>query len=99
MWTRDALHELIGTKLRDFQLIVVANREPYIHRRAGKRIECMFPASGMATALDPIWWTGPLVGMPAQPARTRLARRTRSTADGRATPRSRVVRRLTTPAP
>lgn len=54
MWTRDALHELIGTKLRDFQLIVVANREPYIHRRAGKRIECMFPASGMATALDPI---------------------------------------------
>lgn len=54
MWTRDALHELIGTKLRDFQLIVVANREPYIHRRAGIRVECMFPASGMATALDPI---------------------------------------------
>ena len=54
MWTKEALHELIQTKLRDHQLIVVANREPYIHRRAGKRIECMFPASGMATALDPI---------------------------------------------
>lgn len=32
----------------------MANREPYIHRHAGKRIECIFPASGMATALDPI---------------------------------------------
>jgi alpha,alpha-trehalose-phosphate synthase [UDP-forming] len=54
MWTKEALHELIRTRLRDHQLIVVANREPYIHRRVGKRIECMFPASGMATALDPI---------------------------------------------
>lgn len=54
MWTKEALHELIQNKLRDYQLIVVANREPYIHRHAGKRIECIFPASGMATALDPI---------------------------------------------
>jgi trehalose 6-phosphate synthase len=54
MWTQHALHELIRTKLRDYQLIVVANREPYIHRRVGKRTECIFPASGMATALDPI---------------------------------------------
>jgi trehalose 6-phosphate synthase len=45
---------LIATKLRDYQLIVVANREPYIHRRVGKGIECMVPASGMTTALDPI---------------------------------------------
>ncbi len=54
MWNRNALHELIETKLTDHQLIVVANREPYIHRRIGTRVECMFPASGMATALDPI---------------------------------------------
>jgi trehalose-6-phosphate synthase len=54
MWTEGALHDLIQSKLHDYQLIVVANREPYIHRYAGKRIECMFPASGMATALDPI---------------------------------------------
>lgn len=54
MWTKEALHELIQNKLRDYLLIVVANREPYIHRYAGKRIECIFPASGMATALDPI---------------------------------------------
>jgi len=54
MWTKEALHELIDSKLRDYQFIAVANREPYIHRRSGRRIECIFPASGMATALDPI---------------------------------------------
>ncbi|HMP01402.1 MAG TPA: trehalose-6-phosphate synthase [Gemmatales bacterium] len=54
MWTKEALHELIQTKLTDYQLIAVANREPYIHRYVGKRIDCVFPASGMATALDPI---------------------------------------------
>lgn len=54
MWTKEALHDLIATRLDGYQLIVVANREPYIHRRAGKRIDCIFPASGMATALDPI---------------------------------------------
>ncbi len=54
MWTKEALHNLIETKLHDYQLIVVANREPYIHRHSGKRIDCIVPASGMATALDPI---------------------------------------------
>ncbi len=54
MWTKEALHDLIQTRLRDYQLIVVANREPYIHRHVGKRIECIAPASGMVTALDPI---------------------------------------------
>ena len=54
MWTKEALHDLIENKLHDYQLIVVANREPYIHRYVGKRIECISPASGMCTALDPI---------------------------------------------
>jgi alpha,alpha-trehalose-phosphate synthase [UDP-forming] len=54
MWTKDALHEVIETRLRDYRLIVVANREPYIHRFVGERVECVHPASGMATALDPI---------------------------------------------
>lgn len=54
MWNKEALHELIRAKMQDYQFIVVANREPYIHRHAGKRVECIFPASGMATALDPV---------------------------------------------
>jgi trehalose 6-phosphate synthase len=54
MWTKEALHQLIETRLSNHQLIVVANREPYIHRHVGRRVECIVPASGMTTALDPI---------------------------------------------
>ncbi len=55
MWTQEALHQLIGTRLRDYQFIVVANREPYVHRYTeARRIECVAPASGMVSALDPI---------------------------------------------
>jgi trehalose-6-phosphate synthase len=53
-WTRNALGALIDGKMKDLNLIVVANREPYIHTRRGNHIECRFPVSGMATALDPI---------------------------------------------
>src|SRR5262249_49088269 len=38
----------------DYQVIVVANREPYLHCWEGGRIRCMYPASGMVTAIDPI---------------------------------------------
>ncbi len=48
------LRDLIAARLGSRKLIVVANREPYIHRRRDGRIECIRPASGMATALHPI---------------------------------------------
>ena len=35
-------------------VIVVSNREPYIHKRRGERIEVQQPASGLVTALEPI---------------------------------------------
>ena len=54
MWTKEALFDLIQNKLTDYQLIVVANREPYVHLAEGGRIKCTYPASGMVTALDPI---------------------------------------------
>jgi trehalose 6-phosphate synthase len=54
MWNREDLHKIIEERLGDYQLIVVANREPYIHRYDGRRIMCTKPASGMASALDPI---------------------------------------------
>jgi alpha,alpha-trehalose-phosphate synthase [UDP-forming] len=56
MWNKAALHDLIETRLTDYQIIVVANREPYIHRYQsdGETIECLRPASGMAAALDPV---------------------------------------------
>lgn len=54
MWTRQALHDLIADRMKDYRFIVVANREPFIHRYAGDGIEVFRPASGMATAIDPI---------------------------------------------
>jgi len=54
MWTEGSLHRLIKNRMSEYQLIVVANREPYVHRFAGDEIECIRPASGMATALDPV---------------------------------------------
>ena len=53
-WASETFHDLIRSKFKHLHVIVVANREPYIHSNRGDRIECTFPASGMATALDPI---------------------------------------------
>lgn len=53
-WTRDSLRRLIADKLAGYRFIVVANREPFIHRFTGDSIEVLRPASGMAAALDPI---------------------------------------------
>ena len=55
MWDKASLHELIATRMTDYQVIVVANREPYMHRLSGGgSIVCIRPASGMAAALDPV---------------------------------------------
>lgn len=35
-------------------MIVVSNREPYMHIHEGKEIKCIVPASGMITAMEPI---------------------------------------------
>jgi trehalose-6-phosphate synthase len=40
--------------LLDKKLVVVSNREPYMHIRSGKEIQCIMPASGMVTALEPV---------------------------------------------
>ena len=54
IWTKERLKEYVRLKLGDKKLIVVANREPYMHVRHGKQIECIRPASGMVTAIDPL---------------------------------------------
>jgi len=54
VWTRDVLTEFVRTKLEGYRFIVVSNREPFQHRHAETGIECVQPASGMASALDPV---------------------------------------------
>src|SRR5512146_1336481 len=53
-WTPETLRAIVRDDLRGHQVIVVSNREPYIHVRRGERIEVWRPASGLVTALEPI---------------------------------------------
>src|SRR3989338_741430 len=54
IWTKERLKDFLRTKLEGQSLFVIANREPYIHRKKGNTIECITPASGVVTALDPV---------------------------------------------
>ena len=53
-WTPEALRTILHSELSGEDVIVVSNREPYIHQRHGERIEVSRPASGLVTALEPI---------------------------------------------
>ncbi|TSA55058.1 MAG: trehalose-6-phosphate synthase [Dehalococcoidia bacterium] len=54
MWNQIDLQRLVKEKLSDYLFVVVSNREPYIHTYAGDKIECIVPASGLTSALDPV---------------------------------------------
>lgn len=53
-WTPQALHKLLKQELPDSEVIVVSNREPYIHNITDGTISMQRPASGVVTALEPI---------------------------------------------
>jgi trehalose-6-phosphate synthase len=54
VWTPERLNEEMKQVLQNKMMVVVSNREPYMHIRAGKEIQCIVPASGMVTAMEPI---------------------------------------------
>src|SRR5215469_14246541 len=54
LWTRERLSASVRTMLNDSRLVVVSNREPYMHRWKRGDIETIVPASGLVTALEPI---------------------------------------------
>lgn len=54
-WTAQALRQVVRDQLRSPQMIVVSNREPYVHNRGDDGSPLLhLPASGMVTALEPI---------------------------------------------
>ncbi len=53
-WSKERLQYVIRSCLEGMDLIVVANREPYIHVQRDGRIDCQRPAGGLTTALDPV---------------------------------------------
>lgn len=54
-WSPDTLRKILADELPDAQVIVVSNREPYIHNEAKDGgVELVVPASGLVSALEPI---------------------------------------------
>lgn len=53
-WNPDRLRSLLRTKLRGDEIIVVSNREPYIHEETAGGIVVKQPASGLVTAVEPV---------------------------------------------
>jgi trehalose 6-phosphate synthase len=55
LWTAVRLKQTLNRHLHGERIVILANREPYIHRHAaGGGIEVQHPASGLVTALEPI---------------------------------------------
>jgi len=54
VWTPERLRVEMENLLQNKKMIVVSNREPYMHIHEGKEIRCIVPASGMITAMEPI---------------------------------------------
>lgn len=53
-WTREKLQRLVHREIGDYQLIVVSNRQPYVHELVEGRISINSPAGGLTTAIDPL---------------------------------------------
>jgi trehalose 6-phosphate synthase len=54
-WGPDALRRILRQDLKGDEVLIVSNREPYIHtRRKDNVVEIQRPASGLVTALEPI---------------------------------------------
>jgi trehalose 6-phosphate synthase len=55
LWTAERLKQTLNRHLHGEKIVILANREPYIHQHAADgRIEVQHPASGLVTALEPV---------------------------------------------
>jgi trehalose 6-phosphate synthase len=53
-WTPRRLREALHRHAKSDEIIVVANREPYIHEKTNGGVQVVHPASGLVTALEPV---------------------------------------------
>ncbi len=54
VWDKEALKRLAQRELGDFKLVVVSNRQPYIHELIEGKLSYAVPSGGLTTALDPL---------------------------------------------
>jgi len=53
-WTPENLRNILREDLKGDEILIVSNREPYIHVRKDGRVEVQRPASGLVTAMEPV---------------------------------------------
>jgi trehalose 6-phosphate synthase len=53
-WTPETLRLMLASELPDAEIMVVSNREPYIHNRVKDDIVLQTPASGLVAAIEPV---------------------------------------------
>ena len=54
-WSAERLHHTLTDVLRGESVVILANREPYVHDRAPDgSVRVLHPASGLVTALEPV---------------------------------------------
>lgn len=54
VWDPARLRATLGEALDGERVVVLANRQPYVHERHGDEIRVIHPASGLVTALEPV---------------------------------------------
>ena len=54
IWDQQALRSTLRSEMHGHEVIVVSNREPYIHMRDNGGVRLQRPASGLVTALEPV---------------------------------------------
>jgi trehalose 6-phosphate synthase len=53
-WDAERLRSTLRQHLQGERIVVLANREPYIHERIDGNVRVLHPASGLVTALEPV---------------------------------------------
>jgi trehalose 6-phosphate synthase len=53
-WVPASLRRILREDLKGDEILIVSNREPYVHVRRNERVEVQRPASGLVTALEPV---------------------------------------------
>ncbi len=53
-WTPSSLRTILREQLAGDEILIVSNRQPYLHNRRDRQIEVQVPASGLVSALEPV---------------------------------------------
>ncbi|MBK8259311.1 MAG: trehalose-6-phosphate synthase [Polyangiaceae bacterium] len=54
LWSPERLRSTLTQYLQGERVVILANREPYIHEKTADGIKVLHPASGLVTALEPV---------------------------------------------